>query len=102
MTRAGTFPVQRICRRGPGSGVCVLRAYRDGNQRHVRAEVHDIVGGSDHVAVVVHSTGERPGKRLDHWRVDLFHPGADGRIQEFWAIWIDQAAVDDFWAEATT
>ena len=62
-----------------------------------RAEVHDIVGGPDHVAVVVHATGERNGKRLDHWRVDLFHPSADGKINEYWAVWIDQAAVDEFW-----
>ena len=62
-----------------------------------RAEVHDVVGGSDHVAIVVHATGERNDKKLDHWRVDLFH-SSDGKIEEYWAVWIDQAAVDRFWS----
>lgn len=58
-------------------------------------EVHDVVGGDEHVVILVRSTAKRAGKSLDQRRVGIAHV-KQGKIAETWNFWEDQAAVDTF------
>jgi hypothetical protein len=62
-----------------------------------RPTIHDIVANDEHILALMHATAEREGKRLDMNYVLIFHV-KDGKITEGWDLWVDQAAVDEFWS----
>lgn len=63
----------------------------------LRLDVHDIVGGDDHVVTMVRGTATRNGVTLVSDAVHVAHV-RDGRVMEFWDVEVDQAAADEFWA----
>jgi uncharacterized protein len=62
-----------------------------------RAEVHDVIASSDHVAGAHTSTGTRNGRHLDLHNVLLFHV-QNGKLVEVWEHSSDTQAFDEFWA----
>jgi uncharacterized protein len=66
---------------------------RTGGTFQVRVE--EIMAGNDGAAVVVRSTGERGGRRLDSRQVHLYHL-RDNRVVEVWQFAGPEA--DEFWS----
>ena len=64
--------------------------------RSVRIELHDIVGGEEHVVGLHHVTASRNGKSLDLNGTATCHI-ADGKLTEVWLGWQSQRAFDEFW-----
>ncbi len=62
----------------------------------VRLELHDIVGGDQHVVGLHRATASRGGKTLDLNGTSLCHM-ADGTITEVWLYWQSQRTFDEFW-----
>lgn len=59
-------------------------------------EIHDIVGGDEHVVVLVSGRAERPdGRSLENRSVQIFHV-KEGKAIEYWIFNEDQAASDAF------
>jgi ketosteroid isomerase-like protein len=64
----------------------------------VSQEIHDILANDEHVVVLLQTSAERNGVRVEQRAVDIMHADADGRIAEFWRFFEDQAAVDAMWS----
>jgi uncharacterized protein len=62
-----------------------------------RQEVHDILANDEHVVVLLQTSAERKGVRVDQRAVDIMHADADGKITEYWRFSEDSAAVDSLW-----
>ncbi len=61
-----------------------------------RIELHDVVGGEDHVVALTTATGSRPdGRTLVNRAAQIFHV-RDGKAAEVWNFTDDQAALDAF------
>ena len=61
-----------------------------------RFDVHDVVGGDDHVVALATLTGSRPdGRTLSTRGVQVYHVG-DGKAVESWSYNEDQSVVDAF------
>ena len=60
-------------------------------------EVHDVLAGAGHGAVMAKERWEREGKTLDVQRVLVYHV-RDGLLDECWIFDDDQRAVDEFWS----
>lgn len=60
-------------------------------------EVHDVLSGDDHGALLARELWEREGRTLDVHRVLLYHI-RDGKLSECWLYDEDQRSVDEFWA----
>lgn len=60
-------------------------------------EVHDVLAGEDHGAIMALERWEREGKSLDVRRVLLYHV-RDGQLTECWIFDDNQRAVDEFWS----
>jgi uncharacterized protein len=65
-------------------------------ERSVRIELHDIVGGEDHVVGLHRMTATIGGKSLDLNGTTTFHV-ADGKIVEVWLGWESQRTFDELW-----
>jgi uncharacterized protein len=61
-------------------------------------EIHDILANDEHVVVLLQTSAERNGVRVEQRAVDIMHADADGRITEFWRFFEDPAAVDSMWS----
>lgn len=57
------------------------------------SDLHDVVGGDDHVVALVTGTATGPGGEAESPSVYVMHM-ADGKLTEFWAMNQDQAAID--------
>jgi len=72
--------------------------YRVGREAEgsVRLELHDIVGGDEHVVGLHHTTASKAGKSLNvnGTAVCLLN---DGKITETWLYWESQKTFDEFW-----
>ena len=62
-----------------------------------RVEVLDVLTNTTGGAVVVRSSGERDGKRLDDRQVHLYQL-ENGQVVEVWQFVGDGHAAEDFWA----
>jgi len=62
-----------------------------------RVEVLDVLTNTTRGAVVVRSSGERDGKRLDDRQVHLYQL-ENGQVVEVWQFVGDGHAAEDFWA----
>jgi ketosteroid isomerase-like protein len=60
-------------------------------------QIHDILANDEHGIGLVHVTGEREGKRLDHNSAHVFHL-RNGKITENWTMVEDSRPFDDFWS----
>lgn len=60
-------------------------------------EVHDIVGGDDHVVVLASEHGNRNGKTLGGNHCHVWHVSG-GKAVEFWDFPADAYGEDDFWS----
>ncbi|MEX1194347.1 MAG: nuclear transport factor 2 family protein [Dehalococcoidia bacterium] len=60
-------------------------------------EVHDVLTGPGHGAILAHEHWERDGRTLDVRRVLVYHI-RDGKLSECWLYDDDQRAVDEFWS----
>ena len=60
-------------------------------------EIHDVVGGDEHVVALNTTHATRNGKSLDSKGADVWHV-RDGKAVEFWHLATDTAAADEFWS----
>lgn len=63
----------------------------------LKIDLHDIVGGDEHVVGLHHDSAEREGKTLDSNEILIFHV-SNGQIVEAWEQYPDLAEFDKFWA----
>jgi ketosteroid isomerase-like protein len=56
-------------------------------------DVHDVVGGDDHVVALLTVKATGPGGEVEYPAVFVMHV-ADGKLTEFWAMNQDQAEID--------
>lgn len=61
-------------------------------------EIHDILANDEHVVVLLRTSAQRKGVRVDQRAVDIMHADAEGKITEFWRFFEDTAAVDGMWS----
>ena len=64
--------------------------------RSVRIELHDVVGGDEHVVGLHRMRGHRDGKALDQNGCLVCH-FKDGLMTEAWLAFENQRQFDDFW-----
>lgn len=62
-------------------------------------QVHDVLAGPGHGAVLAHEHWSKDGRELDVRRVLVYHV-RDGKLSECWLYDDDQRAVDEFWSAA--
>ena len=74
---------QEIGRAEPMHGIAEL-SDGDAVDYEIDYEIHDIVGGADHVVVLINATGRRGGRMLDYRVAEIYHL-SDGKITERWA-----------------
>ena len=60
-------------------------------------EIHDVVGGDEHVVVLNTTHATRNGKSLDSKGADVWHVRG-GKAVEFWHLDGDQAGATEFWS----
>ncbi len=60
-------------------------------------ELHDIVGGENHVVMLDHQTGRRGDRTIDQSRVLIAHI-ENGIMTEVWLVVEDEYAFDEFWS----
>jgi ketosteroid isomerase-like protein len=60
-------------------------------------EVHDVLSGESHGAVLAREQWTRDGKTLEVRRVLVYHV-REGKLSECWLYDEDQRAVDEFWS----
>ena len=84
-----------IGRAEPRRGLDELSAAGDAVDYEIDYEIHDIVGGPDHVVALINATGKRGGRTLDYRVAEIYHV-RDGKITERWAFSDDTAAITDF------
>jgi ketosteroid isomerase-like protein len=82
---------------GKAAAVAVLAKIQQLTNRKL-LEVHDVLAGDGHAAVIARESFERDGKTLEVRRILLYHV-RDGKLAECWLYDEDQRAVDEFWAE---
>lgn len=61
-------------------------------------ELHDVVGGGEHVVGLDHVTAQRGDKIIDMNRCLVSHV-VDGKPTQIWVVAEDQYAFDEFWSE---
>ena len=69
---------------------------RDGTRGRLRVEPVDILEGQEHLMSFTHVVAEHEGRTLDVVMADAMRFSADGKVEEFWTLSNDQAAVDSF------
>jgi ketosteroid isomerase-like protein len=82
--------------RGRAAAVGLIRGFGQLTQGRLRVEPIDILEGADHLMAFTHVTAEKEGRQLDVVMADAMRFGADGRVEEYWTLSNDQAAVDAF------
>jgi ketosteroid isomerase-like protein len=82
---------------GKAAAVSVLAKIQQLTNRKL-LEVHDVLSGDGHAAVLARESFERDGETLEVSRVLVYHV-RDGKLAECWLYDDDQRAVDEFWAE---
>ena len=60
-------------------------------------EVHDVVGGDEHVVALTTTHGTRNGKSLDSRGADVWRL-RDGKAVEFWHMATNTGVADEFWS----
>lgn len=63
----------------------------------LRFDLHDLVGGENHVVMLDHVTGTRKGRKLDQSRVVIAHV-EDGITTDVWLVPEDEYDFDEFWS----
>ena len=64
-----------------------------------RIEIHDVVGGDEHVVGLITISGSRPdGRTVSNRSAQVFHV-RDGKAVEVWNYAEDQAALDAFFTD---
>ena len=61
-------------------------------------EIHDILANDEHLVVLARVTARRNDKTLDQNASYVHHVNEQHQTTEFWALFEDSAAVDDFWS----
>ncbi len=62
-----------------------------------KLEIHDLLANDEHGVVLVTSSGQRDGKRIEDNSVNVLHV-QDRKVKEFWGHPGDQYATDEFWS----
>jgi ketosteroid isomerase-like protein len=82
--------------RGRDAAVELIRGFSELTQNRLRVEPVDILEGRDYLMSFTHVTADQEGRRLDVMMADAMRFGPDGRVEEYWTLSNDQAAVDSF------
>ena len=61
-------------------------------------DIHDILANDEHLVVLARVTADRGSKRLDQRASYVHHVNDKHQTTEFWALFEDSDAVDDFWS----
>jgi ketosteroid isomerase-like protein len=65
---------------------------------NINLEIHDVVANDDHVVVLVHTSAQKDGRKLEDDGIQLFHV-TDGKVTEQWLYPGDPYASDEFWGQ---
>ncbi|MCH7810292.1 MAG: nuclear transport factor 2 family protein [Chloroflexi bacterium] len=84
--------------RGKAAALATLARVQQLTNRRL-IEVHDVLVGDDHGAILAREHWERDGRTLDLQRVLVYHV-QNGLLSECWLFDHDQRAVDEFWTDA--
>jgi ketosteroid isomerase-like protein len=82
--------------RGRAAAVGLIQGFGQLTQGRLRVEPIDILEGRDHLMAFTHVTAQAEGRQLDVVMADAMRFGPDGRVEEYWTLSNDQAAVDAF------
>ena len=82
--------------RGREAAVGLIRGFNQLTGGRLRVEPIDILEGRDYLMSFTHITAEQESRRLDVMMADAMRFGPDGRVEEYWTLSNDQAAVDAF------
>jgi uncharacterized protein len=61
-------------------------------------EIHDLFASDDHIVALLRFRAERKGRKLDEPVVQVWHVTPDQKLSEYWAVPVNQTAVNDFWS----
>lgn len=82
--------------RGAEAALELVRGFRELTGNQLLIEPIDVLEGDDHLMSFTHVTADKPGEHLDVIMTDAMRFGPDGKVEEFWTLSNDQAAVDAF------
>jgi len=82
--------------RGRQAAIDLIRGFNTLTQGRLRVEPVDILEGRNYLMSFTHVTADQEGRHLDVMMADAMRFGPDGRVEEFWTLSNDQAAVDSF------
>ena len=82
--------------RGRDAALELIRGFNRLTQGRLHVEPVDILEGREYLMSFTHVTADQEGRHLDVMMADAMRFGPDGRVQEFWTLSNDQAAVDAF------
>jgi len=63
----------------------------------IEFELHDLVGGENHIVMLDHVKAQRKGRTLDQSRVVISHV-EDGITTDVWLVVEDEYDFDEFWS----
>ncbi len=82
--------------RGREAAVGLIRGFGQLTGGRLHVEPVDILEGRDYLMSFTHVTAEQESRSLDVMMADAMRFGPDGRVEEYWTLSNDQAAVDAF------
>ena len=82
--------------RGRDAALELIRGFNRLTQGRLHVEPVDILEGREYLMSFTHVTADQEGRHLDVMMADAMRFGPDGRVEEFWTLSNDQAAVDAF------
>jgi uncharacterized protein len=82
--------------RGRAAALGLIQGFHRLTGGRLQVEPVDILEGRDYLMSFTHVTAQQDGRTLDVMMADAMRFGADGRVEEYWTLSNDQAAVDAF------
>lgn len=82
--------------RGRDAALDLIRGFHRLTQGRLQVQPVDILEGRDYLMAFTHITAAQEGRTLDVIMADAMRFGPDGRVEEYWTLSNDQAAVDSF------
>ena len=82
--------------RGKDAVIGLVREFHRVASDRLQVSPLDVLEGREFLMSFTHVIAEQEGRTLDVVMADAMRFGADGKVEEFWTLSNDQAAVDSF------
>ena len=82
--------------RGKEAVIGLVREFHRVASDRLHVSPLDVLEGRDYLMSFTHVIAEQEGRTLDVVMADAMRFGADGKVEQFWTLSNDQAAVDSF------